>query len=504
MLLTPALVGCFFSKTAGNDRPIQTYNPVALRAESSSIALPIKLEAAQLSARANEALPKRIVDIDWTNVNACVPKTYHNVCTLRGPNPRKPWETICIGRLARVEASPQIDCRYSAKVDRAALSLEATNGGLTANLPIKIRGKVEGRGEIGRSIRLEPRGDMDLKFRAALDVSPEYTLVGTTNLDYEWSDFAHVWMAGIKVRVDEEANKKIDEKLEEFMPEVADRIAQADLRSPIEKAWRAGFESFELADETYLRLTPQAIAMASPTADNGTLIINFGTRLVAESFVGTERPAAGTPTTLPPLMKTPFEPGISLSLPVRIAFDRFAEELRRGFDAGEWQRVNVDGLGVVKYKVLDARIFQTEGQKAVLGLKMQVDAPKRWLDAKGWIWTTTGIAIDNTQRVVRLESPHFRGDTSNWALDALLKVANFGSVNQRIVESSEVNFSVEHDALLEEGNRVLNRPLDDLLFLSGSLDAVSLGKAEVASDALVIPIKARGRAEISTAISTGR
>lgn len=486
--LSPLLLaGCIFVHRGDAERPVQTSDALLLPASKSSIAIPVSLDAAVLQDKVNQIIPKRLVEQDWTNKNSCVAAKYAKVCvgvTIGGR---------CVGKWVTAKVTPSIDCRYSAKVDRGPISLTSLNGGLEGEIPLDIQAKVRGRGELGSRIQVDPKGSLLAKLSASFDIDEQYKPAVNLGIDYSWKEFAHVWALGIKFRLDEQANKEIDKKIEEIDDAVTAALSQTDFRSKAARAWAGLGKTLSVGDNsTFVRVTPMEVGFASPSSEGNKLDFKLYTAFETQAFVGTEAPADSEPRPLPPLSKTHLPDGFELNMPISISFSELQRRIKENADPEKWMVLDVDGLGQVKAKLLDVQFFQTTSQQFVIGVKMQADVPGRIFDAKGWLWAPVSFNVDSEQREITVEQIEFKSNLDNWAVNSLVKIANLEVVRSSIQRKLKYNFGDEYEIALKSANGLINRPLDAGLAVRGEVKEINLEWLGASPSSLVLNANAKG------------
>ncbi len=252
-----------------------------------------------------------------------------------------------------------------------------------------------------------------------------------------------------------------------------------DLRAKASTAWRQSFEPIKLSDnpEVWLQLTPKDAAFAGVRANAKVLEGTLEMSGSAETYVGT-RPASVAPTELPPLGRDVSDHAqFDVILPVHISYGLLADKIKQ----------LVVTAPASPIAVRDVAVYPSSG-KLVVGL-LVADAANTDSNAGRWVYVSAAVQVNADGHSVHLSD-------FSAGIDGVRLPADIEAILTQLRDSTNVDYGIAYQNLLNAANEKLTRPLKDGYRMEGHLDSAKFEKLFLSSDGIVIAMRAGGNLKI--------
>ena len=246
-----------------------------------------------------------------------------------------------------------------------------------------------------------------------------------------------------------------------------------DVRAKAEAAWRRAFTPVQIADSTWLRMTPQSVSFVGLHSTRDVLegAIEFAGPV--ETDFGATAPTV-SPTPLLPPGSDVSDPGhFEFLLPLTLNY----QVLREAIQPVASQAFNAS--------VKDVDVYPSSG-KLVIGL--QFDTPSPGLDTTndGWAYLTAQLKPDATGTSLLLNGAQLISDKPNGSGIDVSKVAD--AIRQKLL----ADYTPQYDAVLQQANAKLTRDLGNGFKSEGSFTAANIDRVILLKDNIQIIARATG------------
>jgi hypothetical protein len=89
---------------------------------------------------------------------------------------------------------------------------------------------------------------------------------------------------------------------------------------------------------------------------------------------------------------------------------------------GQEQSFDLQGYGQVKAKINDVVLYQTTDKNLAIGISLGASPPIGFAAAKGTVWLTTKIKIDNAAQTISPDNLLIYGKEGNGPLDLIVSL----------------------------------------------------------------------------------
>ncbi len=331
--------------------PPRATDAIAIKPQSSLIAVPLSADLSQLTATLEREVPRRLWAID------------------------KPGQ-VCVAsdkiKVLFVEMkTPTIKCHIVGQVTRGRLSLSGSGHNLVLSMP--VHAVIHARDIAGVLKQETASADAQMQARIDLDVGPDWQPRGKVDLAYRWTAPPTVDFLGQKIDLSEPADAKLKGVIAQLERTLPGQLGKLQLREQAQQAWNAGFTSLLLNrahPPVWMRVTPQELQYGGYDIANNRLTLRLGLRAVTETFVG-PRPANPTITPLPPLSRLTNQPGnLSFFIPVIADYRELQPVLLKALNKRQVRPFRVPGVGPVWARFNSATIYGTTGGRIAVGLNL--------------------------------------------------------------------------------------------------------------------------------------
>jgi hypothetical protein len=382
--------------------------------------------------------------------------------------------TTCGHRRGFFRRQVDIQCVVTGYIERTApVYLRAEGDRLVAE--VKLDGSVYAQGArgLGRLIHGVAQGALNVFVYAKPRLTRDWTVDLNVAQSYRWTEPPLLRIFGRDVPIERYVDPQISAQSRRVERMVAARMRAIDVRRKAETAWRHAFAPVQIADNVWLRMTPQSVAFAGlhSTSDALEGAIEFSGPVETE-FGGTA--PAVSPTPLPELGSDVADPGhFEFLVPLTLSYQILREVIQpvasQAFNAA----------------VKDIDVYPSNG-KLVIGL--QFDSPPAGADATpdGWIYMTTRVKPEGAGSSLTLDGAQFAsGGPSGSTLD-ISKILD--AARQKVL----ADYKTRYDAVLQQANAKLTRDLGNGFRSQGNFNSASVEKVLLLKDNIEIVIRAAG------------
>ena len=447
----------------------------------SSIALPIRVPLALVQQAVEAAVPLQLWQIDQPD----------SVCVKAG-------RVRLFG--AQLKLTPDVKCHIIGQVERGPIRLSGRGGHLLLAMPVSAT--LEAR-DIGGLIERQAT-DAEALITADLlpTLGPDGQLSARIRLTYDWRTEPDVMVLGQRIRLTDQADKKLAPVLAKAEADLSRRLAALPVRTELEGLWRQAFTVQSINRRNppaWLRLIPQSLAVDRISVDRQYLLIDAQLGAVAEVILG-RQPGVPAATPLPAIGKSGFAPGLVLHSAVLADPATLQRPIDRALAKVAARGIAVPDFGRVKVHFGPSTLYATTGGRLALGLEISARGPRQLLDTRGKLWLTAQPETrpDNERMTVaNIALAAQPGDDVQ--LPLLVAVAQSAEVKAALAEVLAQDFTGDYTKLLGKIDRALADVKIGHFRLSMRLDAVRHGKAVVLGQGLYLPVTATGNARLDYA-----
>lgn len=472
---------------AAGNAPPQTHDAIDVPTKPSSIIVPVTISMADLQAQANAQIPTTLYSIDQ-NQDGCVPAQWINVCVL----PR-PWPLHGCAQYLKTKGTPAIDCHLQGSVTRRNVTVGGSGANLTLSVPIDISVTASGRGDIGKNIHQTGSANMVANVTVSFDVDENWQPAANVNANYNWTDPPHVWILGFKITFADKVDPKIRDFIAQLQQKLPSLLANLKLRDIAQKYWDAGFTTLSLNDAppVWLSIVPETVGYGGYQIASGNINLTF----MAGGKVATGgglKPSDPTPTPLPILQRSLPAAGFDFSVPITADYATLHDQLAAALKFGKEQTLNLQGYGDVKVTVNNVTLYQTDGRSLAIGVDLDASPTGNFAAAKGVVWVTTKIKIDNTNHTVLPDEFKIYGKDGNGPLDLLVLLVQLPPLKGILSEALKYNFTPQYDKLVASANAALRRQITPALYIDGKISNMAPESVNAGPDGLMAIVGAHG------------
>lgn len=383
-------------------------------------------------------------------------------------------ETTCGHRRGFFRREVDIQCVVTGYIERTSpVYLRAKGNRIEAE--VKLDGSVYGQGARGlaRLIHGVAQGAMDVFVDASPRLTPNWNVNLNIAQSYRWTEPPMLRIFGRDISIARYVEPQIQIQSRRVESEVAAKMRAIDVQAKAEAAWRRAFTPIQIADSTWLRMTPQSVAFAGLRTTSDVLegAIEFSGPV--ETDFGATAPAiAATP--LPKLGSDVSNPGhFEFLVPLKLSY----QVLREVVQPIASQAFNTT--------VKDVDVYPSNG-KLVVGL--QFDSSPTVVDATtdGWIYLTVQLKPDPAGSSLVVDGAQIVSDKSGGSGIDVSKVVD--TLRQKVL----ADYKPQYDAVLQQANAKLTRDLGNGFKSEGSFTSANVQKIVLLKDDIEIIAQATG------------
>ena len=386
--------------------------------------------------------------------------------------------TTCGHRRGFFRRQVDIQCFVTGHIERTApIYLRAEGDRILAE--VKLEGSVYGQGARGlaRLVHGVAQGAMDVFVEARPRLTRDWTVDLNMAQNYRWSEPPMLRIFGRDIPIAQRVEPQIRAQSRRVEGIVAAKMRAIDVRRKAEIAWRHAFTPVQIADNVWLRMTPQSVAFAGLHSSSDVLegAIEFSGPV--ETDFGATAPAVN-PTPLPQLGSDVTDPGhFEFLVPLTLNYQVLREVI---------QPVSSQAFNAT---VKDVDVYPSSG-KLVIGL--QFDTPPAGVDATsdGWVYMTAQLKPDAAGNALVLDGAQLLASTPNATTLDISKI--FDAARQKVL----ADYKPQYDAVLQQANAKLTRDLGNGFRSHGSFTSARVDKVILLKDSIEVVVRASGTLQV--------
>jgi uncharacterized protein DUF4403 len=386
--------------------------------------------------------------------------------------------TTCGHRRGFFRRRVDIQCVVTGNIERTApVYLRAEGDRLVAE--VKLAGSVYGQGARGllRLLHGVAQGSMDVFVDARPHLTHDWAVDLNIAQSYRWNEPPMLRIFGRDIPIARYVEPQIREQSRRVEGEVAAKLRAIDLRQKADTAWRQAFSPVQVADSTWLRMTPQSVAFAGMRTTSDVLegAIEFSGPV--ETYFGGTPPAVH-PTPLPQLGSDITDPGhFEFLVPLMLSY----QVLREAIQPVASQAFNTT--------IKDVDVYPSNG-KLVIGL--QFNSPPAGVDATpdGWTYMTVQLKPDTAGGALSVDGSQLVAGRSNGSTFDNSKILD--ALRQKIL----ADYKPQYDAVVRQANAKLTRDLGNGFRSQGSFNSANVEKVLLLKDSIEVVVRATGTLQV--------
>ncbi|KMT63984.1 DUF4403 family protein [Catenovulum maritimum] len=431
----------------------------------STVSMPIEVSLEFVEAKLNDALPDLLADINEPN-RICVKNKFIKLrCDLNG------W----------VKRNGEI-------------KLAGFNDALHFSIPIKAQ--VSAKAGISETVNAAAT----VYIIAKPKLNADWSLSVEVNPDYKWDKKPSLELFGlIKISFAKQVDPQIRAKMNEFVAEIPEMLANLKLRRQVELAWQKIQEPVEINDNPKLNLlfSPNLIGYSGLAITQQAIKTTINVSGHTDVFLGEVEAQHKAPlldiSETKPLNQGSFSLGLPLVIPYQEMLDAINQKLPNGYEK------KLDNEG--KLKVYNPDIQSSANGLLAIKLTLEYDNRSRflrWIDVFNWFSFKGTIAfegkpsLNKLDRSITLDSLEYQANTDNSILDGLVSVARIEMIREYIKQKARYSFGDKVDEGIAKVNKALNKPTDKDVKVLALLENISVDNLVVNQDSLVVDTRLSG------------
>jgi hypothetical protein len=382
--------------------------------------------------------------------------------------------TTCGERRGFFRRQVPIQCVVTGYIERTSpVYLSAQGNRLQAE--VKLDGSISGQGArgLGRLVHGTAQGAMSVFVDASPRLNRDWTVSLNMAQSYRWTEPPVLHVFGREISIARYVEPQIQAQSRRVEGEVAEKMRAIDVRSKADAAWRQAFTPVQIADSTWLRMTPQSVSFAGLHSTRDVLegAIEFAGPV--ETDFGATAPTV-SPTPLPPPGSDVSDPGhFEFLMPLTLNY----QVLREVIQSVASQAFNAS--------VKDVDVYPSSG-KLVIGLQFDTSPPGLDTASDGWVYLTAQLKSDAAGTGLLLDGAQLISDKPDGSGVDVSKVA--AAIRQKLL----ADYTPQYDAVVQQANAKLTRDLGNGFKSQGSFTAANIDKIILLKDNIEIIAKATG------------
>jgi hypothetical protein len=458
--------------------PPRATDRIDVEPQSSTIAVPVRVDLKELSTTLEREIPRTLWTID------------------------KPGQVCVTSKRVKVLFvklnTPTIKCRILGQVTRGPLSVGGSGKDIVVTMPIHA---VVSAMDIGGILKRETAtAHARVRAIARIEVAQDWSLRGKVNIVYDWTEEPTIDFLGQEIKLTSQADEKLKSvvtRLERTLPR---ELAKLHLRDKVETIWSQAFTSLQLNrtnPPVWMRITPQALQFGGYSVAGSALLVRLGMTATTETFVG-NRPANPPRAPLPAPARLTSEVGkLMLYIPVIADYAQLEPVVQRALVKRSARPFEVPAIGPVDARFGKVMIYGTTGGRIAVGVRFTAtDRANRIGKSTGTVWLT-GLPVNPPgTRKVGFADVQVRGVTDRTGTKLLLRLANTASMSQTIGDALSQNFDEDYTELLGKVRRAIAEKREGRLLIRARMEDVRSGSVKASGEGLYLPVWGTGSASV--------
>lgn len=277
-----------------------------------------------------------------------------------------------------------------------------------------------------------------------------------------------------------ELRKEVLGVLKDLEKDIDKEMASIDIRSEINKAWQMLAEPTSLGKYGFLSIHPKAVSLSDVRFVNKMAYVDLS--LIIQPTVTTEAPT-DKPTSLPPLSEHKKSKGFDIDLDIIASYDSLSSILT--------SEISGKSVMIKKNEVIFRSISIQGATNEKLNLKVDFDGKR-----KGTLYLVGTPVFDSVQQIISFPDLEFDLQTKN----ALLKSAKWlfsNKITDLMRENAVFDLKPHLEEMKKTVQKEMNRELSKGVFLSGTVESISLSRIFPNHDRLILRINSKGELKLS-------
>lgn len=393
-----------------------------------------------------------------------------------------------------------VGCNWSGEIaKRGNATISGSGRQLLVAAPLRARVTVR-TNRFG--IQETAHAELTATASAAPRLAPDWSLEVNLTTDFRWDrrPEMRILFDLIPISLGSVAEPLVRAELAKLEQQIDAEVENLNMRAGVATAWSTIHEPLRLSSdpEVWLRIGPQAVYFSGVRTENNVMHASVAVSVLAETVLG-ERPDALPRLPLPAVEGRPDEDGKFLvRLPILLEYDALREEL------GELLRLGQKWAPVPErphhnLTVEDIEVYPS-GDSVVVGVRFVADLPRKWLDARGVVYFTGRLVVDDEARIVRVEELDFTATTDNTLLNTALLLFDERIVSQ-LSAALTYEFQNDYAGFLASANRELNRDFGHGIASQGELEYVGLGDVVMGERGIHWSVVSEGRLQLDVRLA---
>jgi hypothetical protein len=333
----------------------------------------------------------------------------------------------------------------------------------------------------------------------SFDINENWEPTASVNPTYNWIDPPHTWILGFKITFADKIDPRIRDLISQFQQNMPSLMQTLKLREMATKYWHSAFTTMQVNQNppVWVHLYPESVGYGGYTVAGGALNLTFMAGGKVATSVG-EKPTDPGPTPLPKLQKNLPPPGFSFSVPISADYKSLHDQLASALKFGHAQTFSVQDYGQVKVTVSDVTLYQTTDESLAVGINLEAVPQVSFAQAKGTVWLTSKINVDNAKHVISPSNFVIYGRNGNVPLDLIVSVIQHTPLRDLAINALTYDYSSQYDKMLAGINGAIRRQITPELYIDGKVNDLSAKNVLAGPDGLTAVLDARGIVSVSS------
>lgn len=475
-LVIAALRFGWFGGEDGSAAPPRASDTITFPNEPSHVALDLRVDLAALERALESEVPRRLWAIDQPDTECVAPKKIDLA-------------------LFKVK-SPRIKCRVVGEVTRGRLRVSGRGQKLVVTMPVSAQ--VAARDIAGIFSNESGSAAADVTMSLQLDLTPDWRLVGSPQLDYAWTEEPGIEFLGQRITFTDTADRELEKVRGDVKAIITRELAKLPVQQTAEEGWREAHAAIELNRENpavWARMTPQQVRYGGYSVEGRELIVRLGLDALVETFVGM-KPATGRPAPLPPLAPRERTATRSeLHVPVIADYTVLEPVIARALAKRSQRPFVLEGYGSVTARFDNITVYGTPPGRIAVGADFTASSDLPMVtSAKGRLWLAARPVNQPGSREVGFSGASVSGDTDLVTQPLLFAIANSLEFQGTISGALQQNFEDDFAELRGKIDRAIANRRDGPLNYSVTIENVQTGVITAHGQGLYLPVEITARA----------
>lgn len=464
----------------GPGAPVVADDPIVFPNEPSYLALDLRADLAALETALEAEVPRTLWTIDEPGAECVAPKKIDLA-------------------LFKVK-TPKIKCDIKGTVTRGRLRISGSGRNLVVTMPVAA--KVGAHDIAGIFSNESGSAAADVTLTVQLDLTPDWQLVSSPQLDYRWTEQPGIEFLGRRIDLTSTAESELEGVRGDVKRIVTRELANIGVREAAAEGWREAHAVVELNRENpavWGRIVPQQVSYGGYSVEGRALIVRLGMDALIETFVGL-KPKKPDPSPLPKLARREKSDTRSvLRIPVVADYAVLEPVIERALVRRSERPFEIEGFGTVNARFANVKVYGTPPGRIAVGADFAATSDLGLVpSASGRIWLAAKPSNDPNSRAIDFSNATVSGDTDLVGQPLLFALANSLEFQGTISDALAQNFENDFNELREKIDRALRNRRDGPLNYTITIQSVETGVIKAHGQGLYLPVEmtASARAQL--------